>query len=280
MTKGVIALDIDGTITYGLEEVSPEVIAYLNTLVEEGWQIVFITGRTFALAEHVLRVLTFPYLLAVYNGALIIEMPSQTVVQRLYLTKDELALFHPISVESANDCVVYTGWENADRCYYRPAYFESELWEYAQHRQQRKLESWEELEQFENLPVDAFPSVKYFGRSPQIDRLCHRIEERLGLHAPLCYDGIYKGYGIAQVTHAGANKGAALLTLAGLSNAQVTIAAGDGGNDASMLQVANIRVVMQNAPASILKLADIVAPPAEAHGIISGLRQAVLVSGI
>lgn len=278
--KGVIALDIDGTITHGLEDVSMDVIDYLHTLVVEGWQVVFITGRTFALAERVLQVLPFPYLLAVYNGALIIDMPTQTVIQRQYLAKEDLALFQPISLEAANDCVVYTGWENADRCYYRPAQFEPAMLEYAQHRQTRKMESWEGLEEFESLPVMTFPSLKYFGASPAIDKLCHRIEEKLGLHAPLCYDSIYKGYGIAQVTHAQATKGMALRTLAQRCQAPVTIAAGDGGNDASMLEVANIRVVMQNAPPAILKLADIVAPPAEANGIISGLRQAIVASGL
>lgn len=277
--KGVIALDIDGTITHAIDDIAPEVIVYLGKLVAEGWQIGFITGRTFALAERVLRVLPFPYFLAVYNGALIIQMPTREVLQRQYLLREDLSSFEKISLEASNDCVVYAGWENEDRCYYRPAHFQSALLDYAQQRQTRKREPWVGVEAFASVPFLEFPSLKYFGCSPEIDLLCQRIEEQLGFHAPLCHDSSYKGYAIAQVTHPMANKGTALRNFAHRCQATVVIAAGDGGNDVSMLSVADIRVVMQNAPKALLQLADIVAPPAEVNGIIVGLEQAIVAAG-
>jgi Cof subfamily protein (haloacid dehalogenase superfamily) len=277
--RGVIALDIDGTVTHSVEEIAQEVIDYLNHLVTDGWRIGFITGRTFALAEHVLRVLPFAYFLAVYNGALIVQMPTREVLQRQYLPKQALAQFERISLEASNDCVIYSGWENNDQCYYRPHHFQPGLLDYAQQRQKRKRESWIGLNDFASLPIEQFPSVKYFGCSPDIDRICQRIEETLGFHAPLCHDSFYRGYGIAQVTHPLANKGVALKRFAELSQAKVTIAAGDGGNDVSMLAAADIRVVMNNAPAAVLQMAHIVAPSAEANGIIPGLTQAIAAAG-
>lgn len=278
--RGLIALDIDGTVTHTVKTISPEVTAYLANLVADGWQIGFITGRTFALAEKVLRPLTFPYFLAAYNGALILQMPERLVLQRNYLEKDMLAQFEQISDEASNDCVIYSGWEHDDLCYYRPTHFQPALLDYALYRQGVKDESWIGLDGFARLPCQHFPSVKYFGCSPEIDRLCHRIEEQLGLHAPLCSDSVHKSYGIVQVTQPQANKGIALRTCAQLCEAEAVIAAGDDGNDMSMLTAADIRVVMQDAPEILLQIADIVAPPAKVNGIIEGLAKAIVAAGV
>ena len=44
--KGIIALDIDGTITVEHHSIEPEVVRYLSGLAAEGWKMIFITGRT------------------------------------------------------------------------------------------------------------------------------------------------------------------------------------------------------------------------------------------
>ena len=74
--KGVIALDIDGTLTDETHQVPNEVAVFLASLVADGWEIVFITGRTFRWVRNALSHLTFPYHLAVQNGAIILKMPQ------------------------------------------------------------------------------------------------------------------------------------------------------------------------------------------------------------
>ncbi len=59
--KGLIALDIDGTLTDNLKPTPAEVAAYLRFLSAEGWEMAFITGRTFHWGYTALKQLNFPY---------------------------------------------------------------------------------------------------------------------------------------------------------------------------------------------------------------------------
>ena len=78
--KGIIALDIDGTLTADIHCIPNEVARYLEHLEFEGWKICLITGRPFSLANHAVEDLTFPFLLAVPNGAVMLEMPERTIL--------------------------------------------------------------------------------------------------------------------------------------------------------------------------------------------------------
>ena len=51
---GILALDIDGTVTGKTHAMPEEVERYLAEQVRLGWEIVFITGRTFAYGQEVL----------------------------------------------------------------------------------------------------------------------------------------------------------------------------------------------------------------------------------
>ena len=53
------------------------------------------------------------------------------------------------------------------------------------------------------------------------------------------------------------------------------IAAGDDLNDISMLDRANIKIVMYSAPLEMHDLADIIAKPSYQYGIIEALQKAL-----
>ena len=53
------------------------------------------------------------------------------------------------------------------------------------------------------------------------------------------------------------------------------IAAGNDENDISMLKLANVRIVMEDAPKHVLKHADIKAKSASKNGIIAALEKAI-----
>ena len=67
--KGTIALDIDGTITRDDHLIPDEVVFYLESLFNERWQIILVTGRTLSFALSSIQKLQFPYLLGLQNGA-------------------------------------------------------------------------------------------------------------------------------------------------------------------------------------------------------------------
>lgn len=275
-TKGLIALDIDGTITVDHHDISPSVVSFLSTLAYEGWQIVFVTGRTFQWGFEVLKHLHFPYYFAVQNGAIILEMPSRTIIMKKYLDKTIFPAMEAICQGEPTDFVVYAGFEYGDRCFYRPEHFDPEMLRYLQQRIETLKETWLPLHSFDELSVPEFSSVKCFGLLNSAQRIADKIESKLSLHIPIIRDPFNDKYYVAQATHPAVNKGQAVEDVRTLMKIQgPVIAAGDDNNDRSMLAIADVKVVMATAPAEMLSTADVVAPPAAQKGIIQGLTEAV-----
>lgn len=274
--KGVIALDIDGTITSQTHQIHPDVVQYLTSLQEDGWNLIFITGRPFQWGYEVLRSLKHPYAFAVQNGALILDMPARKTLLTHYLNQDSLPLMEQICREEGTDFIIYAGFENQDWCYYRPTHLPSSTLEYVQKRFTALQEKWQALPSFQSLPVSTFSSYKCFAQGQQAKRLSERFEKELKLHAPINRDPFDPSYSVIQATHPNANKGTALkLYKQRLMLTGVVIAAGDDYNDLSMLQTADIRVVMNTAPRDLQEIADILAPSAVENGIIKGLTEAI-----
>lgn len=275
--KGTIALDIDGTITVEHHTMPKEVVDYLASLIREGWRLIFITGRTFAWGHSVLRSLPIDYYFAVQNGAIILQMPSEKIISKKYLNQSIVSKMDAICQSEPSDYVIYAGYERGDQCYYRPERFSKELLTYLKKRIERLEESWQAVDSFDNLPIADFPSVKCFGLEDSAKRLASSIEEKLGLHVPLIRDPFNEKYYVAQATHPLVSKGQALLDLIAYTEDKggCIIAAGDEYNDQSMLEIADVKIVMETAPQSLLGMADVIAPSAKNLGIIKGLEEAI-----
>jgi hydroxymethylpyrimidine pyrophosphatase-like HAD family hydrolase/ADP-ribose pyrophosphatase YjhB (NUDIX family) len=276
-SRGVIALDIDGTITAKTDGMHPDIIHYFHSLQEQGWTFIFLTGRTFGRAYRTLQALPFPYFLSVQNGATTIELPSREIVDQKYLVYDLLPMMDRLCQEEKTDYIVYMGFNHRDVCYYRPSYLSSDLLAYLQRRSVAVQEDWQAVDAFDPKQVPAFASVKCFFKDQETAiRLSLKIENDLGLHAPLNRDPFDPHYYIVQATHPTANKGEALRYFMQLkSYVGPVIAAGDDHNDLTLLQAATVKVVMANASPALLQLADVVAPPASQNGILVGLEKAL-----
>jgi Cof subfamily protein (haloacid dehalogenase superfamily) len=275
-SKGIIALDIDGTVTAQAHELDSHVIDTLNRLSTEGWNIIFITGRPFQWGELTLRPLPFSYAIAVQNGALLLEMPSRNILIRKYLTQDILPKMKKISQSYETDFVVYSGLENDDWCYYCPQSLPPPVLSYGLERAAFLGEKWQPLSTFSDLPVSRFTSIKFFVKDKRAFMLSQAIETELCLHAPPNRDPFNPEYFVIQATHAEATKGHILKEfIQAMGVTGPVIAAGDDHNDCSMLKAATIKIVMANAPPDILAMADVVAPPATQQGIIQGLNEAI-----
>jgi hypothetical protein len=273
---GIIALDIDGTTADFGRPISTEVSAYLHGLVASGWQLVFITGRTFTDGERLLQHLTFPYYFAVQNGAITLHMPQRKIISKQLLNEQIFPAMEQICQDEPTDFVIFAGYEHQDCCYYRSRYFSDDLLLYLKDRSEAFYSNWIDLPSFDDMPLVDFPSIKCFGIIDSATRISQRIEREIGLHAPLIKDPFRKDYYVVQATHASVSKGSALHQLAQqIAPHAPIIAAGDDNNDISMLDEATIRVVMATAPAHLLTTAHVVAPPAKVNGIIQGLQEAL-----
>lgn len=274
--KGIIALDIDGTLTAQANELDSQVVDTLHQLTKEGWAIIFITGRPFQWGELTLGPLPFSYAFAVQNGALLIEMPSRKILIRKYLNQDILPQIGEIAQSYETDFVIYSGQENDDWCYYCPVSFPPSLLSYGLRRAEFLGEKWQSLPSFSNLPISHFTSIKFFAKDQRALKLSESIEKELNLHAPPNRDPYNLDYYVVQVTRQEATKGNILKEfIQEMGILGPIIAAGDDYNDYSMLKIADVKIVMATAPPDLLAIADVIAPPASQKGIIQGLREAI-----
>lgn len=274
--KGIIALDIDGTITVQSHTIHADVVHYLTHLHGEGWCFIFITGRPFQWGYQVLQHLPFSYAFAVQNGALTLEMPSEEVMDRKYLKYWDIQKVEEICSEEKTDFIIYTGWEYGDLCYFRPDALSREILKYMERRKSFLEEKWIAVQNYKNLGVPEFASFKCFSSDEiQAFELSKKIESQLGLHAPVNRDPFNTNYFVIQITKSEANKGAALRSFTSLFNKCPIIAAGDDFNDLRMLMEADLKIVMDHAPEQIKAIADIIPPPAAENGIIIGLTRAL-----
>ncbi len=274
--QGLIALDIDGTITDETHVIHPEVAAFLKLHYDLGWEFIFITGRSFQWAYQTLSILPFPYGLAVQNGALLFDIPTKALLATKQLDCKIIPKLEAISTEHGLDCVIYGGFLNNDRCFYRPDFYHPDLLSYLLSRKSSINEHWQEIEHYSELPLKEFASIKYFSPRETAESISQLISERLSLYAPDIRDPYDSHYCVIQATHPEATKGHVLEKYRAIKNIKgPIIAAGDDKNDLPMLLKATIPIVMSHAHPSLLEIAQIIAPPASQKGIITGLSHAI-----
>ena len=275
-TKGLIALDIDGTLTADLHMLSPNVATCLQKLADQNWVISLITGRCYSFSLSILQFLHFPYYIALQNGALILQMPNKKMMVKQCFDRSIIPHMTRICEKEPTDFILYTGPENDDRCYYRPSLFDEELRCYLERRTSDFNESWHAVESWSEVPSDEFTSLKCFGRMESLHRITKKIEKESLLQAPIIRDPYSKEFFLMQGTHPNVHKGKAVELLKQRLNIQgPIIAAGDDFNDYPMLLAADVKIAMASAPEQLRNIADIVAPPIEDEGIIGALEDAI-----
>ncbi len=274
--QGWIALDIDGTITDKTHHVPLETVRFLASLHSQGWQLMFITGRTFSFGTSALNSFDFPYYLGVQNGADLLEMPHKKLISRAYLPSDVIHLIEKIYEGHSEDYIIYSGYEQGDFCYYRPKRFSQTLLDHLIKIKAFSPEPWKAVDSFIFSPTQTFPLIKCLGCETGMQALYSQLSSLNECAVSLIRDPLDKAVYLNLVTHPEATKGNALKRMiAHTGKRGVVIAAGDDMNDVSMIQTADIGIVMKNAPKQMHSLATILAEPAGSQGIIAALTQAI-----
>lgn len=277
--QGLIAIDIDGTLTAVRDALSPVVIDFLHTLVEEGWQLLFVTGRTVAWSLHLLEKLPFSYVFASFNGAYIVKMPECELIEKRFIAVKKLTPFVDIIKSRDAGMVVYGPPTDQRPYYFLPHYASQVVLHYLEARREALKEEWEEVVSVRDIPLQECAAVRLFALPEVAKEMSLDIEEKTSFHAPLMKDSFDARFSVVQVTHALVSKGHALESVFRyFGKVGRIIACGDDHNDIPMLKKADHRVVMATAPPEVLALADIIAPPAHELGIIEGLKRAIQAS--
>ncbi len=275
-TKGLIAIDIDGTLTAVREHVDPNVVSFLKELHTDRWKFLFVTGRTLDWSVRLLDQLPFDFYLSSFNGAFTMTFPEKEVIKKFYLPFE--LCFQIVQLIKDEDIGVafYTapGQKNRSFLYRKHASHVLERHLFA--RAKALSDDWTEVENVMDLPTDTFAAMRLFCLPHTAKKISSMIGEKRSLNAPMMKDSYNDGFAIVQVTHKNASKGAALeICLDHLGKAPRVIACGDDHNDISMLKRADVAVVMADAPPEVINLADIIAPSAKDFGIIQGIGQAI-----
>lgn len=276
ISKGWIALDIDGTITLDKYSVPGEVIAYLRSLHQDGWNIAVATGRPFAFAAMALSQFDFPYTFIAQNGSLALSMPEKKLLFKTYIPASSVALVEKAYEGIDSDFLIYAGFEKGDFCYWRSKRFSSEDLHYLSDLKKRQKEKWEEVDRFESIQLEDFPLIKCFGHERKMDLIARRLRAFKKFEVTKLKDPFEEGYHILLVTAENVSKGAALSRVFQLKGRGAhVIAAGDDENDISLLNVADTKIAMAHAPESLQRVATFIAPPTKDHGIIKALQLAL-----
>lgn len=274
--KGIIALDIDGTLTGPDHVIAPEVIDYLEVLHNQQWRFIFISGRPYKWGSAALLALPFPYFLAIYNGAYILSMPEGQIAERHLLDRAVLERLMKLADRFSTGLVVLGGLEQGESIYFTAAKFDDKTLDFFEKRSQVSQETWIPVASIEEIPLQNITSAKFFVDAANADAIAEILEEELGLHAPIIKDPVDPSYMIIQTTHPRANKGDALENFSSICGwSGVRIAAGNDINDFPMFQKAQITIAMQDSPLALRELATVIAPPVEDLGLIDGLKIAI-----
>lgn len=268
---GWIALDIDGTITEDKYSIPAPVIDFLKNTTDHGWKIAFATGRAFVFAAEAVRNLNFPFVLFPQNGSIALDMPAKEVIFRHYMSCEQIPVVEEALKDLGLDCIVYSGYENRDRCYFRPSRLSPEDLAYVREVEQREKESWIEVDEFP--ASEKIPLIKCFGKHSCMLKIGNRLQKSGAFHLSLIRDPFHRSNYVLLITDKNASKGNALREIVSLrGNRGLIVAAGDDENDLSLLQAADIKIAMPHAPESLRKIADFIAPPTSEMGILQALK--------
>lgn len=275
--QGIIASDIDNTLTAKNHLIPDEVINYLTTLQKAGWILLFVTGRTFSFAYRSLDKFSVPYHLCMQHGAEILKMPEKKILHQLFVPMDIVKSLEEIYKDYESDFLLYAGFEKGDLCYYRPDRFTPKMQKYMEKLQTVAAKPWVTYESLDELEQKSFPMIKGVGEYHQMDEIRRKILKKHDLHVVVMRDVIDIDYSLLLINHPNVNKGRAVKGLIeeyGWQGLPV-IAAGDDYNDIPLLGIGNVRIAMESHSSALNDLADIRGKSSEEHGIIDALEEAI-----
>jgi len=267
--KGIIALDLDGTLLDSNKKLSDNNLEALTKAAQAGWEIVPTTGRFYDGMPQFIRDLPFVKYAITINGAEVSELSTNKVIYKAELPWQQAVKImkwldeYPVIY----DCYMFsTGWMSEAHKNRIDGIVRSEHSRDMLHRLRKSVP---ELKAFITQKEHGVQKVQFFVKDPSV-----RPEMMKQLNSD--FEGIVVSTALPQnveINQTHANKGEALLALADYlgCNHSDTISFGDGTNDLPMIIDAGIGVAMSNAADSVKEVADWIAPSNDEDGVAAGI---------
>ena len=268
--KGLIAVDLDGTLLDSSGKVSPRNIKAIADLRDAGFKVVPATGRSWRESRRVFEVIQATGMAVTSGGSVLSDSATGKTIERLVIDP-ELVLRLTLALlergllahllrdhdSSCHDyCLVGTGQVN-------PA---TEWWLKAHEVDVRRVDTIDDLKK---LGFDHVLRVGAVERGDVLAPVCAAMREQFHGQATMqSWSAVTSNAAIGSETHllemycVNTDKWTMIQRLRdrhGLSNDQV-FAIGDGLNDLNMVREAGVGIAMQNAHAELRPLAKHIAP--------------------
>jgi Cof subfamily protein (haloacid dehalogenase superfamily) len=266
--KGLIALDLDGTVMGRERIISQRVRHAVKQAIDQGHLVTIATGRGFAPTAHFAQDLGVNAPIICYQGALVRDYRDGRTVHSATIP---LAVARDLIAFSETRKLNFQVYTQDDRAYVD------------------QLNSVAEgIAELTGIPVTAVkdlagwlshPPIKFifFEQEDAVPELVRDLKAQFDGHLQV----VRSWDQLIEATGASISKGEALARLAvhmGVAQAE-TIAVGDQDNDVSMIAWAGLGVAMGNASPAAKAVANVVAPALEADGAAWAIEQYVLGKG-
>jgi Cof subfamily protein (haloacid dehalogenase superfamily) len=260
----LVVADIDGTLVTSDRQITARVLAAVQAARRRGVRVCLATGRMWPSAEPYARRLGADPPIILYNGGLVYDFASGTVLRRVPLDPDharavlEVLREHPqVQPHLYVDDRVYTS---------RP----SEITD--QYRRKDGIVV-EEVADLRSLLSAEPMKILIIGARPELLRVRARLAA-----LPQRIHTVFSEETYLEVLPPGSSKGAALQWMArhlGIPLEQ-TVAVGDHLNDLEMIQLAGLGVAMGNAPDALKAQAEYVTATNDQEGLAEVIERFVL----
>ncbi|MEZ4521882.1 MAG: HAD family hydrolase [Thermomicrobiales bacterium] len=280
--KGILALDIDGTLTGPDGEIGERTRQAVHEAGESGWTVTIATGRSWAGTKPVADHLNLRLPIVTYNGALVRDSETAEILHYIPLASKIVGTVVPALVDHGLQPMVIEDIQQGERTFTGPSEHDGEptsRWlKYAQRNFRTTVQ---------RIPYEQLAHVGHAVRILVFDD----AERLRGIEAigagreaefrMLYHEGDEEHPGWVEFLHPSSTKAYALDWLAGeygLSMADV-VAVGDGINDIEMLAEAGFGVAMGNASEQVQAEAEVTIGHHMDEGLASFIEDYLLHAG-
>ena len=276
--KGLLAIDVDGTLITDHGVITDTVYQALERVIHAGWEIVIATGRTWYAAQQVIESLPFVRYALFSNGACIInvreagilrldKIPPEVSSEVIGTVRANGAIPVLYNTNIFNQSMFYDTLENA--CEYFVWYLTND---------RRSVRIRDILEH-----VDDVMQIGMIENRDTIFRIRQALQKYPVSVMSLPFESAHFGgkdheFWFLQIMGENVSKNRALHCMAGLLGIPKgrLVAVGDNYNDADMIAGADVGVAMGNAPEEIGKLARVVVASNNESGLAEVVEKVVL----
>lgn len=269
--KGIIALDLDGTLLNSNKELTHGNLAALEKAADAGYAIVPTTGRFYGGMPEVIKKLPFVRYAITINGAEAVDLHTGEVICKAEIPREQAT---QIMAYLDGFPVIYDCFQG--NAAYMTAELKNQIDIMASSPHYRKMlhelrQSVPELKAFLRERDMDVQKIQFFTNQPQL-RL--ELMEKL----PQVFENIIVSSSVidnVEINEKNAHKGAALLALSnhlGIPR-EKTFAFGDGLNDLTMLRDAGTGIAMENACEEAKQIAQAITASNDEDGVAQGIYQ-------